>query len=84
MLEKDPLYQYVREFMLEIMAVLWANGQTELHVGAVMRLLGVPEEHARLHDDERIDLAENFEELAQSVGSTHVIQTGAPAGATIH
>ena len=52
--------------MLEIMTVLWANGQTELHVGAVMRLLGVPEEHARLHDSERIDLTENFEELAQA------------------
>lgn len=84
MQEQDPLYEYVREFMLEVMAVLWAHGQTELHVGAVMRLLGVPEEQARLHDDDRIDLAENFEELAQTLGARQLVQRSAPAGTTIH
>ena len=84
MQDKDPLYQYVRQVMLEIMAVLWANGQTTLHVGAVMRLLGVPEEQAAMHDEERIDLAENFEELAQDLGINHLLKSRVPSGAIIH
>lgn len=58
MQDSDPLYQHVRQLMLEIMAVLWANGHTTLHVGAVMRLIGVPDQDAALHDDERLDIAE--------------------------
>lgn len=84
MQDKDPLYQYVRQVMLEIMAVLWANGQTTLHVGAMMRLIGVPEEQAAMHDEERIDLAENFEELAQDLGIKHLLKSRVPSGAIIH
>ena len=49
----DPIYDYVRTVMLEIMAVLWSNGQKQLHVGAMMRLIGVEESQAAKHDDER-------------------------------
>ena len=83
MQDTDPLYQYVREFMVEIMAILWMHGQRTLHVGAVMRLIGVPEEQAALHDEERIDLEENFEELAQSM-QMKSLRIRPPAGATIH
>ena len=47
MQEQDPIYDYVRQVMLEVMAVLYANGQKELHVGAMMRLIGVDEAYAR-------------------------------------
>ena len=83
MQEPDPLYQYVREFMVELMAVLWMHGQRTLHVGAAMRLLGVPEEQAALHDEERIDLEENFEELAQSLQGRN-LQAAIPVGTTLH
>ena len=83
MQDTDPLYQYVREVMVEIMAVLWTHGQKTLHVGAVMRLLGVPEDQAALHDEERIDLEENFEELAQSMHMKY-LEVHTPVGATIH
>lgn len=69
--------------MVEIMAVLYTHGQKTLHVGAVMRLLGVPEDQAALHDEERIDLEENFEELAQSMHMKY-LEVHTPVGATIH
>jgi hypothetical protein len=82
--ETDPLYQYVRTVMVEIMAVLWANGQTQLHVGAMMRLLGVPEESASKHDEERIEIDENFAQLASELNIKYLIQSRVPAGAIIH
>ena len=62
MQDTDPLHDYVETVMLEVMAVLWANGQTKLHVGALMRLLGVPESAAAKHDDERIEIDESFDQ----------------------
>jgi len=84
MQETDPLYEFVRTVMLEVMAVLYANGQRQLHVGAMMRLIGVDEERAALHDDDRIDIDESFAELANDVNIKHLLQSRIPDGATIH
>ena len=84
MQDSDPLYEYVRTVMMEVMAVLYANGQKTIHVGALMRLLGVPESQAAEHDDERIDIDENFDEIAQELNIQHLIRNRVPAGATIH
>lgn len=84
MQETDPLYEYVRTVMLEVMAVLYANGQRQLHVGAMMRLIGVDEERAAMHDDDRIDIDESFAELANDVNIRHLLQSRIPDGATIH
>jgi len=84
MQETDPLYEFVRTVMLEVMAVLYANGQRQLHVGAMMRLLGVDEERAAMHDDDRIDIDESFAEIANDVNIKHLLQSRIPDGATIH
>jgi len=84
MQETDPLYEFVRTVMLEVMAVLYANGQRQLHVGAMMRLIGVDEERAAMHDDDRIDIDESFAELASDVNIKHLLQSRIPDGATIH
>ena len=84
MQETDPVYEYVRQVMLEVMAVLWANGQKELHVGAMMRLIGVEEEYAQEHDGERVAINEEFERLLQDLKLDYLIQSRVPAGATIH
>jgi hypothetical protein len=82
--ESDPLYQYVRSVMVQIMAVLWRNGQSELHVGALMRLLGVPEESAALHDEERIVIDENFAQIVADLNTQASIHSQVPLGVTIH
>jgi hypothetical protein len=84
MQETDPLYEFVRTVMLEVMAVLYANGQRQLHVGAMMRLIGVDEERAAEHDGDRIDIDESFAELANDVNIKHLLQSRIPDGATIH
>ena len=84
MQETDPLYQHVRQLMVEIMAVLYANGQQELHLGAMMRLIGVDEELAKEHDETKIKIDENFLELAAELNVNHLIQPRVPVGVTIH
>ena len=80
----DPLYQHVRQIMIEIMAVLYANGQQELHLGAMMRLIGVDEELAKEHDETKIKIDATFLELAAELNIQHLMPSGVPAGATIH
>lgn len=82
--DSDALEQYVRRVMLEVMAVLWVNGKRELHVGALMRLLGVPEESAALHDQERIEIDDSFAEIASEIHLKYLSNTLAPAGTTLH
>ena len=84
MQETDPLYEFVRTVMLEVMAVLYANGQRQLHVGAMMRLIGVDEDRAAEHDGDRIDIDESFAELANDVNIKYLLQSRIPVGATIH
>jgi hypothetical protein len=35
--EDDPVYNYAKNVMFQIMTVLYMNGRTEAHVGAIMR-----------------------------------------------
>ena len=81
--QSEIIEKYVRRVMFEIMAVLWANGQNKLHVGGMMRLLGVPEECAAKHDHDIIDIAESFADtrLDNIQFDTDMIT---PAGTTVH
>jgi hypothetical protein len=82
--EDDPIYEYAKTVMFQLMTVLYINGRTEAHVGAIMRLLGVDEEHARLHDDERIELDENFARMAAELNMHELVSVQIPQGTIIH
>jgi hypothetical protein len=82
--DDDPVYNYAKHVMFQIMTVLYMNGRTEAHVGAIMRLLGVDEDHARLHDDERIELDENFARMATALNMNELVSAQVPQGTTIH
>ena len=82
--EDDPIYNYAKTVMFQIMTVLYMNGRREAHVGAIMRLLGVDEDHARLHDDERIELDENFAKRAAELNMNEFVSAQVPQGTIIH
>ncbi len=46
--------------MLDVMAVLYDNGIRTVHMGAMMRLLGVNDNKAAEHDTEVIQMDEKF------------------------
>jgi hypothetical protein len=60
MLDNIELDQTVRMAILNLMVVLYECGIEQVHVGGVMRILGVSDATAAAHDLERIQLDEGF------------------------
>lgn len=60
MLDDLDIDQAVRLAILNLCVVLHDCGITEVHVGGIMRILGVPDDLAQEHDDERIILDNEF------------------------
>lgn len=67
MLEDPELEQEVRVLMYEIMMVLYRHGITEVHVGGLMRVLGVHEDSAQQHDDELVILDDKFAKYVEEI-----------------
>ena len=60
MLDNSELDQSIRLAILNLMVVLYDCGFEEIHVGGVMRILGVSDSMAQQHDNERLVLDEEF------------------------
>ena len=73
----------IRDVVIQLCCVLYDNGIKEIHVGGLMRLLGVDEETASEHDDELMVLndAEKFESVRQSLSDS---EEKVPPGTTLH
>ena len=56
----DDVEAEVRTIIMELMMVLYKHGITEVHMGGLLRLLGVEEDKARESDDDRVILDEKF------------------------
>lgn len=71
----------VRDLVTAICALLYERGIHEIHVGGLMRLIGVDEDLAADHDDELMILSDH-----EKFESTTGIDTGeqVPPGTTIH
>lgn len=54
------LEREARTIIMEIMMVLHKHGIMEVHMGGLLRLMGVSEEKARDSDDDRVVLDEKF------------------------
>lgn len=67
MLEDIGLDQTIRMAILNLCVVLHDCGITEIHVGGIMRVLGVSDTTAQAHDLERIVLDENFVKYVDAI-----------------
>lgn len=56
----DELDQEIRLIIMELMIVLHKHGIKEVHMGGLMRLLGVKNKLAEECDQDRIELTEDF------------------------
>jgi hypothetical protein len=68
MLDDIELDQNIRMAILNLCVVLYDCGITEIHVGGIMRILGVTDATAQTHDQERIVLDENFVKYVDEIG----------------
>jgi hypothetical protein len=63
----DNLEDSVRVMIMEIMLILHKNNITRVHMGGLLRLLGVSEEVASESDEDYIDLNEEFDRYLSQV-----------------
>ena len=70
MLDNEEIEQEVRMLMYELMMVLYRHGITEVHVGGLMRVLGVNDDSASEHDDEMVILDEKFAKYVDQITDT--------------
>ena len=78
MLDDIGMEETVRLAILNLMMVLYDCGINEVHLGGIMRILGVPDERAAQHDDERVVLDEDFAKYIEE------INTPRPTDQTVH
>ena len=60
MLDDDQLDDKIRTLIIDLLMVLHRNGLPKASVGGLMRLIGVSDKVAREHDDEVIELTDEF------------------------
>ena len=66
-LDKVNVEETVKVLIMEILMVLYKYNIKEVHVGALMRLIGVTDEVAIESDEERIVLDEKFSKYMQNI-----------------
>lgn len=69
MLENLKVDQAIRLTILNLMVVLYDCGITEVHIGGILRILGVPNEKAIAHDDEWFVLDEEFVKYVEELNT---------------
>jgi hypothetical protein len=76
----DELDQEIRLIIMELMIVLHKHGIKEVHMGGLMRLLGVKDKLAEECDEDRIELTQDFSkyisqmvDLASAVDSNQTV-----------
>jgi hypothetical protein len=67
MLEELETDLAIRNTILNLMLVLYNFGVNEIHVGGIMRVLGIPDDVAQAHDLERLVLDQDFVKYVEQI-----------------
>ncbi len=70
MTEDDELDRRIKALMFDLMLVLYSHGIKEVNVGAMMRVLGVESDVAAEHDDQSVELTNEFAKYVKEVRET--------------
>lgn len=57
----------VRLLVYQLMLVMWQHGLHEVHIGGLMRMLGIDPDVAAQHDDEFIVLDDKFAKYVDQI-----------------
>ena len=78
MLEDIEFDHAVRMTIYNLMRVLYECGISEINVGGVMRIMGIPNDKACLHDDTILVIDEKFVKYVEELNEPR------PADQTLH
>ena len=82
MIQDNDIEQRVHDVMLDLMITLNRHGITTLPVGAVMRIMGVPNEVASQHDDEYVESTDALDGV-EKIGDLAIL-VEVPPGTQFH
>jgi hypothetical protein len=70
MLDELELESHVRTLITDIMVVMYEHGIREVHIGGMMRMLGIDNGTAAAHDDEVVVLTDEFAKYVKELKDT--------------
>lgn len=83
-MQTEDLEQHIYEIIVDLCAVLYYKGYRTVPMGAMMRLIGVDDEEAALHDGEMFQLDDEFERILEQKEDTTDPDLARPPDATLH
>ena len=78
MLDDLELEETLRLSILNLMLVLYDCGIKEIHLGGLMRILGVSNEAAAAYDDQLVEVDEDFAKYVEAINEPR------PTDQTLH
>ena len=81
MLDENTQEEIIRLATMHLMLVLYREGITKIHMGGLMRVLGVPNATAAEHDNEEVIIDDEF---AKYVEQLTVLARSQPANQSLH
>ena len=78
MLDDEKLDEEIRAHVLSLMYVLYEYGLRDVHIGGLLRILGVPDSVAEAYDDKVLGLDDDFAKYMND------IQSGRDLSQTLH
>ena len=74
----------VAAMVIALCATMFDNGIRIVHIGGLMRMLGVPNEDAQKFDHEAFELGDNFYEQIEEMGFEKINESELHLSQTIH
>jgi hypothetical protein len=81
MLDEETQEEIIRIATMHLMLVLYREGISKIHMGGLMRVLGVPNETAAKHDNEEVEMDDDF---AKYVEQLTEFARSQPANQSLH
>jgi hypothetical protein len=78
MLDDIKLEESIRLTILNLMVVLHDCGIKEIHLGGLMRILGIANDKASMHDNELVQIDDNFVKYVEEINAPR------PANQSLH
>jgi hypothetical protein len=78
MLDDIKLEESIRLALLNLMVVLYDCGFKEIHLGGLMRILGVSNTKAEVYDDQLVEMSDDFVKYVEQINEPR------PVDQTLH
>ena len=82
MSDEEQLETALRELIMDICEVMYRRGYEAIPVGAVMRLVGVGDERAKMHDKEYLSIDRDLQFVLENRKDSETLEV--PPGTTLH